>query len=133
VLLIVVILPLDTLSARTSFWISSPVVVRLLERDLRGSNPTRSDDIREFDTAEALFVREVLNPGICDAKGLAMPVGSAKCRLDDALMLDTDFLLGDLGDLSDEGPSERVEPVGTVWSPLVLVRALGIAGSARRR
>lgn len=74
-LLIVDILPSDILLARTSLWICPPVVARLLEWD----TPTRSNDVREFDTAEALFVREVLNPGIDTAKGLAIPVARAKC------------------------------------------------------
>jgi hypothetical protein len=104
VLLTVVILPSDILSARTSFWTSSPppVVVHLLKWGM----PTRSNDGREFDTAEALFVREVLNPP--PAKGLAMPVASAKCWLGGRPVLDTDFLLGDLG---DKGRPERVDPV----------------------
>lgn len=74
-LLIVDILPSDILSARTSLWICVPVVARLLAWGIS----TRSNDVREFDTAEALFVREVLNPDIGTAKGLAIPVASAKC------------------------------------------------------
>ena len=124
-LFIVVILPSDILSARTSFWISSPVIARLLERP----RPTRSNEVRGFDTAEALFVREDLNPGKeVDIKGLAMPVASAKCWLGGGLVLATDFLLGDLG---DKGTSEPVEPVGMLVSPPALVCAVGIGGSAR--
>ena len=75
VLLTVAVLPSDILSARTSFLISSLVdVAHLLKWDV----PARSNDVREFDTADALFAREVLKPPMEPAKGLAMPVASAK-------------------------------------------------------
>lgn len=124
VLLVVVVPPSGILAARTSFWTPSLAVAHLLKWDL----PTRSNDVREFDAADALFAREVLNPPMELAKGLAMPVASAKCWLWGRLVLDTDFLLGDLG---DKGCPERVVRVDISYSALVLDCAFGIAESAR--
>jgi hypothetical protein len=110
--LIVVILPSDILSDFASFWISSPVIARLLEWEV----PARSKDVREVDAAEALFAREVLNPGIEDVvNGLAIPVARAKCWLGGGLVLPSDFLLGEQG---IKLPSGRVELVGMSLSPL---------------
>ena len=124
VLLIIVVLPSGILSARTFFWVSTVAVAHLLKWD----TPTRSNDVREFDAADALFAREVLNPAMCPAKGFAMPVASAKCWLCGRLAPDTDFLVGDLG---DKGRAERVERVEISYSAVVMDCVPGIAGSAR--
>ena len=101
-------------------------VAHLLKWDM----PVRSNDGREFDTADALFAREVLKPPMEPAKGLAMPVASAKCRLGGRPLVDADFLLGDLG---DKGRPERAERMDTSYSPLVLACVLGITGGERRK
>ena len=120
----IVVLLSGILSARALFWFSTPAVAHLLKWD----TPTRSNDVREFDAADALFAREVLNPAMWPAKGFAMPVASAKCWLCGRLAPDTDFLVGDLG---DKGRSERVERVEISCSRLVMDCVLGIAWSAR--
>jgi hypothetical protein len=94
---------------------------------LNGDMPTRSVDSREqFDTADALFAREVLNPPMEPAKGLAMPVASAKCWLGGMPVLDTNVP-------PDEGRSERVERMDMSYLLKVADCVLGIAGSARRK
>ena len=50
-LLILVVLPSGILSARTFFWVSTLAVAHLLKWD----TPTRSNDVRELDAADALF------------------------------------------------------------------------------
>lgn len=122
--MILVVLPSGILSARTFFWVSTLAVAHLLKWD----TPTRSNDVRELDAADALFAREVLNPDMWPAKGFAMPVASAKCWLCGRLAPDTDFLVGDLG---DKGRSERVERVDMSYSPLVVDCVLGICGECK--